>query len=126
MDSVCSSASTSSAPIQIPQNKKTKEISEQKPSFKRQHKVIEKSTTKTPQSKKDETLSTPGKTISNDLPKPGECFKCRNLGHNWKDCTNTGHKYFCYKCGKPRVIKTNCPNCSTDQEENSKRDQSEG
>lgn len=60
-----------------------------------------------------------------DVPKHGECYRCRKPGHNWKDCPNEGHNYFCYGCGKPRVIKPKCPNCNS-AEENSRRSQPEG
>lgn len=66
------------------------------------------------------------KMSQSGLPKPGECYKCRKTGHTWNACPNKTHKFFCYKCGMPDVIKPKCPNCSALTEENGQRDQSQG
>lgn len=54
-----------------------------------------------------------------DLPRPGECFKCRQTGHLFKACTNDPvFRIFCYSCGRAKVIATKCPTCKRDGEGN--------
>lgn len=58
-----------------------------------------------------------------ELPRPGECFKCRESGHLFKSCSNTPiFRIFCYSCGRANVIATKCPTCKK-AEGNIKRDQ---
>lgn len=40
-----------------------------------------------------------------------QCFNCREFGHRHKDCTKARTE-FCWKCGKPDVRISRCPNCS--------------
>lgn len=72
----------------------------------------------------DQSKPVSEKTAVSDLPEPGQCFKCRKFGHVWKDCPNEGHKYFCYGCGKPNVIRTKCLHCVESKEGNSQAGQS--
>lgn len=54
-----------------------------------------------------------------NMPNRGECFKCRQEGHIFKDCPNSAvYKYFCYSCGKGNVTVVKCPNCKDKKKEN--------
>ena len=54
-----------------------------------------------------------------DLPNVGECFKCRQVGHVFKDCLNSAiYKYFCYSCGTGNFTAIKCPNCKDRKKEN--------
>lgn len=47
-----------------------------------------------------------------DMPNAGECYKCRQQGHLFKDCPNESKlKFYCYRCGKGKVTVVKCPNC---------------
>ena len=47
-----------------------------------------------------------------DMPNINECFKCRQLGHTFKDCVNEAkYRIFCFSCGKGKVTSPKCPNC---------------
>ena len=53
------------------------------------------------------------------MPNVGECFKCRQQGHIFKECPNEPkYKYFFYSCGKGKVIVTKCPNCKDKEKKN--------
>jgi hypothetical protein len=57
--------------------------------------------------------------VHGELPKPGECFKCRQTGHLFKNCTNEAiFKIFCYSCGRANKIAPKCPTCKKDGKEN--------
>lgn len=65
---------------------------------------------------------------SEEMPKPGECFKCRRTGHKMSECTlRPKFKYYCYGCGRANKIKPNCstPGCKRRKQENQERGQSE-
>lgn len=55
-----------------------------------------------------------------DMPNAGECFKCRQEGHLFKECPNESkYKIFCYRCGKlGKVTVVKCPNCKDRQKKN--------
>lgn len=56
---------------------------------------------------------------SENMPNPGECWKCRQHGDLFKNCTNDAKfKYFRYSCGKDKVTVVKCPNCRNKQKEN--------
>lgn len=56
-----------------------------------------------------------------EMPRPGECFKCRQPGHIFKICTNDPvFKSFCYSCGRAKTIAPKCPTCKKDGEGNAK------
>lgn len=58
-----------------------------------------------------------------DMPNIGECYKCRQLGHNFKDCENEAKfRIFCFLCGKGKVTTPKCPNCKDRIKKNEKRD----
>lgn len=47
-----------------------------------------------------------------DMPNADECYECRQLGHNFKDCQNEAkYRIFCFSCGKGKVTVPKCPNC---------------
>lgn len=59
-----------------------------------------------------------------EMPRPGECFKCRQSGHIFKSCTNDPvFKIFCFSCGRAKTIAPKCPTCKKEGEGNVKRDQ---
>lgn len=56
---------------------------------------------------------------NSDMPNAGECFKCRQQGHLFKECPNEGkYRIFCYLCGKGKVTVVKCPNCKDRQKKN--------
>ena len=59
-----------------------------------------------------------------DLPRPGECFRCREQGHLFKACTgNNIFKFFCYSCGRANTVASECPTCKKEPPGNVKRGQ---
>lgn len=58
------------------------------------------------------TTSKPAEIDLADMPNAGECYKCRQQGHLFKECPNEAkYKFFCYRCGKGKVTIVKCPNC---------------
>lgn len=54
-----------------------------------------------------------------ELPRPGECFRCRETGHLFKACTNDPvFRTFCFSCGRAKTIAPKCPTCKKDKEGN--------
>lgn len=81
-------------------------------------------------------LSTPNNVASNpkppsppkfqhpEMPRFGECFKCRQPGHRFSDCRyKRVFRIFCYSCGKANVTSSRCPACLKKKEENARGDQ---
>ena len=57
--------------------------------------------------------------IHGELPKPGECFKCRQTEHLFNNCENEAiFKIFCYSCGRANKIAPKCPTCKKEVNEN--------
>ena len=79
--------------------------------------ITAKLSEKTPNST-DNTVKHP------ELPRPGECFECRQKGHIFKECPNKRiFKFFCYSCGRANLIASKCPTCKKEVTENTKGDQ---
>ena len=39
------------------------------------------------------------------------CWRCFKTGHRHQDCTVVNNRIFCYKCGRDKVVVSNCPDC---------------
>lgn len=44
------------------------------------------------------------------------CFKCKKLGHGFRQCPDTSEKFFCFTCGQEDVITPKCPKCNPKNE----------
>lgn len=42
---------------------------------------------------------------------PMKCWNCQRVGHRHSQCSSP-RKRFCYRCGRPDVVVTSCPQCS--------------
>lgn len=56
----------------------------------------------------------PSTTSPEATKKIMKCFKCRQVGHYRRDCTNKA-KIYCFGCGLANVKRFECPKCSGNQ-----------
>jgi len=50
--------------------------------------------------------------LDNNSQRSWKCWNCQQTGHGFFNCTIPIKHPFCFSCGKPGVLKPNCPRCS--------------